>query len=106
MRAKVPLPKAIANAPEIHFGLELYWDAYAELSTARPATFSGIAPIPWGVIADYAMVYDFDEEQTRLLHYFVRELDAEFLKWNERKADANGNVQKLQRVREKNGRRS
>ena len=80
-----PLPKKIENAPQLGVGLELYWDAYTELSGSRSASFSGAAPIPWPTVAEYAMLYEFDEEQRERLFYFVRTMDAAFIRWFEKK---------------------
>jgi hypothetical protein len=84
MRSKLPLPRAIANAPQLEWDLELYWEAYTDLSTCRPASFSSVLPLPWTAVVDYAAVNGFDYEQTQSLVFFCRRMDNEFLKWHER----------------------
>ncbi len=75
----------IENAPSLFMGLELFWEAYADLSTCRPVSFGGPLPIPWSAIRDYAEAHDFDEEQAETLELLVRRMDSEFLKWHEAK---------------------
>ena len=47
----LPLPERIKNAPSLHFGLELYYSAFWELSTCRPQPHM---PIPWLAMRQYA----------------------------------------------------
>lgn len=45
------VPKALENRPLLLSGLDLYFEAYNELSYDRPAGFDGVAgPIPWSSI--------------------------------------------------------
>jgi hypothetical protein len=82
----MPLPKGILDAPQLHEWLELYWWAYQDLSTCRPAGgFGGLFPIPWTAVKDYAEANDLDQDQTEDLVYFVRRMDTEFLRWYEKK---------------------
>jgi hypothetical protein len=85
----MPLPEKIANAPELFPWLELYWWAYQDLSTCRPAGFGGAYPIPWTSVNDYAIAHGYDQEQTADLTYFVRKMDKEFLQWYEAKQHGN-----------------
>ncbi len=64
-------------------GLEIYWEAYSDLSTCRPVSFGGPLPIPWSAIREYAEAHDLDGEQTESMEFLVRRMDAEFLKWYE-----------------------
>lgn len=73
-REGLPLPQKIANAPGLHMGLELYYDAFWELNTCRRVA------IPWSEIVRYANEYDLNEEQRIWLSYLVRELDQAYLK--------------------------
>jgi hypothetical protein len=36
--------------------------------------------IPWTCVQDYAKAFEFDEEQTEDLHFFIRRMDSEHLK--------------------------
>lgn len=88
MRAGQPLPDRIANAPELENGLQLYLQAFFDLDSER-SHVQGPTAIPWTAIADYAKCFEFDEEQTEDLFYFIRRLDGENLKRVANKQKAN-----------------
>ena len=67
-------------------GMELYYNAFAELSTCRQQGM-GPAPIPFTAILDYSRCFEFDPEQSDDLFFFVRELDRAFLDYHKEKAD-------------------
>lgn len=79
MKEGLPLPKKIAEAPELRLGLELYFQAYLDLMTARSGLGDG--PISWTAIAEYAKVNEFDDEQREDLQYHVTMMDAAHTKW-------------------------
>jgi hypothetical protein len=79
MREGLPLPKAIASAPQLMLGLELYFDAFFDLSTCRSMGFS-MGPIPWSAMRDYALAFEFSEEQAEDLFHYVRVMDIEYMK--------------------------
>lgn len=79
MREGLPLPPKIANAPQLQMGLELYYDAFWELSTCRPTGW-GLGPIPWHAMHEYAVAFGFDSEQRDWLFYLIRELDQAYLR--------------------------
>ncbi len=78
-RAGQPLSERIQNAPELRIGLQLYIQAFFDLDSERSHA-QGLAAIPWTSINEYAKVFDFDEEQTDDLFFFIRKLDASHLK--------------------------
>ena len=78
MRERLPLPSKIAKAPTLHIGLELYYDAFWELSTCR-ATGWSIGPIPWSAVNDYATTFGFDSEQRDALHHHIRVMDNAYI---------------------------
>ena len=78
-----PLPERIANSPELQIGLQLYLQAFLNLDSERTD-----GPIPWSSIKDYAQAFEFDEEQSDDLFYFVRRMDNEYLKIKAAKAKA------------------
>lgn len=86
MRERLPLPQKIQNAPALQHGLELYYGAFFDLSTCRQIGF-GVSPIPWNVIEDYARTYEFDDEQTDDLFYFVRHMDHAFINHHSKKTE-------------------
>lgn len=75
----LPLPDRIANAPKLITGLQLYLQAFFDLDSERSHGM-GIAMIPWSCITNYAMAYEFSEEQTQDLIYFIRAMDGEHVK--------------------------
>jgi hypothetical protein len=101
LRERLPLPPRIENAPQLFDGLELYWWAYQDLSTCRPAGFGGAYPIPWTAIIDYARHYDFDEAQTEALVSHVRTMDEAFMKWYDQRYGS-GNKQQRSGISAKN----
>ena len=82
----LPVPSHLTNAPELLPGLELYLMAFFDLDTERNHGM-GIVAIPWSSIAKYSEFYEFDQEQTDNLFYFIRRLD-------------DANMQHIQRLRE------
>jgi len=91
VRAGQPIPSRIANAPELHIGLELFINAFFDLDTERQAGFS-IGPIPWSKIKEYSEAYRFDEDLTEDLFYFVKALDNAHMKRLEANAKAKSNA--------------
>lgn len=87
IRAGQPIPTRIANAPELHIGLELFINAFFDLDTERQAGLS-IGPIPWSKIREYATAFEFDQELTDDLFYFVKQLDNANMKRLEREHKA------------------
>lgn len=79
IRANRPIPNRILNAPELNLGLNLYLDAFFDLDLERTHN-SGVTPIPFLSIVGYAQAFEFSEEQTQDLIYFIKELDREHLK--------------------------
>ena len=73
-----PVPERIKNAPTLHLGLELYFDAFAELNTCRSVSWSA-GPIPWSVVQDYGTTFGFEAEELEDLHYHIRKMDQAFL---------------------------
>lgn len=74
------LPDAIANAPELLPGLELYLEAFYDLNGDRSYGFSP-GPIPRRAIRQYAEeigMDDFDDFQR--FAYIIKEIDAAYLK--------------------------
>lgn len=82
-REGLPLPQRIQNAPQLFFGLDLFYTAYWDLFTSR--TGMGDGPIPWQVIEEYAIINQYSEDQKDDLHYYIVQLDDVFLKWRKKK---------------------
>ncbi len=67
-------------------GLGLYYDAYWELDGDRGGSGFGLGRIRWGAIADYAMAFEFDPDQTEALFHLIRVLDSAYLKYHSEKS--------------------
>lgn len=75
MREGKAIPDRIANAPELLTGLYLYIEAFFDLDTERSHDW-GFRRIPFTTIIDYANAFNFSEEETEDLVYFVKQMDA------------------------------
>lgn len=89
-----PLPEW-AEEPTTDPVVEWYLRAFFELCSCRPAGF-GVGPVPWTAIAEYADFSGLDYEETLVLVRAVRALDVVFLKWQDKKRDADGSRGKNQ----------
>lgn len=78
MRAGMPLPSRIANAPELLPHLVLYLQAFFDLDSERSHALVPTA-IPWSSIKSYAVAYEFDEEETEDLFFFIRRMDTDHM---------------------------
>lgn len=77
MQQGLPLPKRIAEAPELERGLELYYTGFWDLASSR-ATPEG--PIGWEAIVQYCERLELDEEQTEAMVHHVQDMDTAFQK--------------------------
>lgn len=73
------IPESIRNAPELHMGLEIYLDAFFELSSSRSLGM-GPGPIPWTAVQLYGEAIDLPPEQMSELHYFIPCMDEVWIK--------------------------
>ena len=83
LKLRRPIPKKFREAPTIFFGLQIFYDAFWDLISDRPAQG---APIPWAPVQHWAQVHGLDGEATESLHYFVRKLDVALLQFQRRKS--------------------
>jgi len=83
------LPKAIANAPVLLTGLELWFVAFNELSSCRQIGMS-MGPIPWTAMSEYADRNEFVGEQREDLFRHMNALDSWFLDYHMKKAKKPG----------------
>lgn len=79
MKTRRPLPKAIADAPQLLLGLEFFWTAFWELSSCRSLGF-GAGPIPWSAAADYAITFELEGEDFMDFVYLIRMMDSAWCK--------------------------
>lgn len=73
-------PDWIKDAPDLALGLELYYEAFWDLTTCRPVGWTA-QPIPWSAVIEWGQLNELDPEEMDDLIFYVRELDAEFLTW-------------------------
>lgn len=66
-------------------GLEMYYEAFTELSTCRQQGM-GLGPIPWTAIDQYALRHGFEGDGFQYLVRMVRALDDVFLAHSRKKA--------------------
>jgi hypothetical protein len=85
MAERSELPRRIRDAPQLDIGLELYYQAFWDLTTCRPSGYS-VGPIPWSSIKEYSELCELDPEQVEDLFVFIRIMDNAYLDWVERKA--------------------
>lgn len=74
-----PIPET-AIPPELPEGLEVYLNYFWELSTDRRLGFGCIGPIPWSVLDRYARQQCDTDVELEDFIYYIRALDAEFMK--------------------------
>ncbi len=97
LRTNRPIPEKLRNAPRLMTGLDLYYDAFMDLTSCRTMGF-GMGQIPWTTINDYAVANKFSEEQTEDLLHHIRFMDHAYLDhWNKKQKDKQGNVGKDRR---------
>lgn len=89
MRERLPLPKKIQDAPELMFGLELYYAAFFDLSTCRPVGFVE-GSIRWLDVDVYCDRLELDEDQRIEMHYHMERMDAVYLDWVRRNTKTKG----------------
>lgn len=90
MRSGQPIPRVMAEAPELTLGLQLYMDAWYDLSTCRSSGMSA-GPIPWLAIYEWATLHELDEDQRELLHAYIPAMDATYFEHLRHKQETEGN---------------
>ncbi len=85
IRMRQPLPKKIADAPQLLQGLEFFYVAFMDLTTSRSIGM-GEGPIPWHVVNDYCDRYEIDGEQREDVHYYITAMDSAYLQYRANEA--------------------
>lgn len=80
-----PYPDAIANAPELMTGLNLFYTAFMDLTSCRALGYAQ-GPIPWLAIHHYCEAHEIEDEQREDMFYHVSRLDKTYLDWSAEKA--------------------
>jgi hypothetical protein len=79
-----PLPKKIANAPRLFFGLELFLTAYLDLESERPVGWD-LCPIPRSSMVAYAKEHGIEGEQFDDLLCHVTAMDLAYRKYEDKR---------------------
>lgn len=74
-RFNKPIPKEYLDPPELEIHMVIFYQAFLDLDTDRIHGEFAPNPIPFSSIIRYAQFYQFDEEMTHDLIYYVRGLD-------------------------------
>ena len=80
MRQGRPIPKRIAEAPELMRGLDLYYEAFWRLDTCRSVAMD-LGPIPWTAVHAYGTEMRLSRRQRQDLHHHVTAMDLAYRKW-------------------------
>jgi hypothetical protein len=85
-RTNQPIPDKILNAPELTLGLELFYNAFLELTSCR-SNGMGIGPISWLAMMEFCDRFEIYNDQREDFVYYVRQLDEVYLSWNNKELD-------------------
>jgi hypothetical protein len=80
-------PKFLRDRPSLLPGLEIYYNAFMDLSTCRNNGM-GVGPIPITAIYEYCDRQGFDEDICEALFDHVRAMDSEFIRHHNSKIDS------------------
>lgn len=81
-----PLPKRIAERPELFLGLALYYNAWHDLDSERQVNDAGVGRIPITAMLTYAKAFGLSTDQTSDLCRYLRQMDAAYIKYLRDKA--------------------
>jgi hypothetical protein len=87
IRNRMPLPAAIANAPELELGLDLFYLAFMDLTTCRSMGF-GEGPVPWSAVRDYCNELELEGDQREDMFAHIRLMDTAYLSYRAAKTKA------------------
>ena len=88
MRERGVPPRAIAEAPELQPGLEVFYDAFWTLDSCRLSTGFGGGRIPWTAVDRYCTRHEFEGDQRVDMEDHIQSLDIAFLTYQEKKRKA------------------
>jgi hypothetical protein len=84
----MPIPERIQNAPTLHFGLELYYLAFLDLTSCRGTGYGTEGPIPWLAMDRWAVRHELSDEQWQDLQFHLGRMDEVYLKYKAEKLKA------------------
>ncbi len=88
-----PIPEHIANPPKVRNSLELFYNAFWDLTTSRQTAESGPNPIPWHVIKLWCDEFGLDEEDRYAMFRHVRAMDMAYLDFHAGKMEPQGSAE-------------
>jgi hypothetical protein len=83
VKRRQPIPKFVADRPDLPECLLFFWQSFLDLSTERSIGM-GPGPIPWSRIVNYANYYDIDDAESFI--QIITEVDKAYLE-----AESKGN---------------
>lgn len=69
-------------------GLELFYNAFMDLTSCRGTGYGTEGPIPWTAVRQWARERELDEEQAEDLEYHIPQMDEVYLKHKAKKLAA------------------
>lgn len=87
IRRGQPPPDSIQNAPELMPGLNLYYNAFFALHGCRQLG-AAMGPIDWVTVDRYCQRYGIEGEQYEDMHFYIGQMDAAYMKYENDKAEA------------------
>jgi hypothetical protein len=85
------IPAALLDEPDLLQGLDLYYNAFWELSSDRQVGMSA-GPIPYSSIVTYCREWGLDEELSSNMLKLVRKMDGHFLEWQDKQSKKNQKI--------------
>lgn len=88
IKLKLPIPRAIQNAPVLQPGLGFYMEAYLDLATCRSGMGDG--PIPWTAARQYGRWLELSKDQFSDFWFIITQVDEWYLNWSKNNQQAVG----------------
>lgn len=73
------LPGKILDAPSLLPGLDIFFEAFLDLTSSRMQGVNGPGPIPFSEIDAWARRYEIDEDTFERLQLFIRRMDKVYI---------------------------
>lgn len=81
----MPIPAKFRDAPELFAGIEVFYNAFMDMTSCRDLGFGQIGPISWLTVQRYCEVYGIEGEQREDMFYHVGRMDRAYLEHLEKK---------------------
>lgn len=83
---KLPVPERIKNAPELAYGLELFYSGFVNLSSSRVG--EGLSQVSWFDIHRYCKINGIKGDQRADFFYLIQGMDRHYLEKEMKKLKA------------------